>query len=98
MERCSGRTLKAGGISRPEEHRNFGSPRESDHAGRALAAGERHDQIRVAFLEHLLIANRAGSAAMTLPIGLVDLRWDAAITGPLFGQRIGAPSTASNQN
>ena len=60
--------LEGGGISRPEEHRNAGSPRERDHADRALGAGERHDQIRVAFLEHLLIANRAGSAAMALPI------------------------------
>ncbi|MEH2569634.1 hypothetical protein V1289_009261 [Bradyrhizobium sp. AZCC 2289] len=77
---------------------NAGVAGESDHASRALTAGECHDQVGLSLDEHPLVPNRAGFGAETFPIGHIDVERDTAILCPLNSQRVCSAGTASDHS
>lgn len=78
------------------EYLKAGAPSSPHHISRAPAARKGHHEIRLAFIKHALVADRASLAAKPFPIGHVDIAWDALPLGPLCCKGVRATGAAGN--
>lgn len=72
-------------------------PRPPNHIRRPAPSGKRDDEIGPPFIEHALIADRAGSAAMRFPIGVIPFAVEITRLPPIPGHRVSTGRTAAHE-
>jgi hypothetical protein len=71
-------------------HLNAGRPRDPYHMRRAYPSGERHDAIRPAISQHLLVTSRPSTPAVRLPLCWVSHQLDTICHRPVFAETVSA--------
>jgi hypothetical protein len=75
-------------------HRDAGSFSAEDHVCGTSTARERDHQVWLAFVEHLLIADRTSGLPVFFPVCDIDIGWHGGGSSPAVRHRVGASGTA----